>query len=463
MMQPLLGSMTQQFHPIIAMSKPPLASWSKERKRPSSTVEVVKGSRSASQIKRKYQDPVLLQARLRLTKTGKVTDSSPRLLGRGQEMRGEQAAKSSPRDSAFTAVERHSQTTARVQHASPTSEATSIPCVRPTRPPLPTTKTQRAWSSSSSMSVQTNRQALRPPKAIPTISPSPTKHRNTTGESSSHVDPAAAAVGYGGPGGPQGPGGEHLDHLGHMQGEGTFSCLPCRVSSFSHGRARPQHCGSDSNPGPRHHEMTTSCHGGPPDWTARLARSFPLKSNDRSMEEAAQLGSLPPPSAQIKEGETRVDSRPTCLAPSQPWETSAQAARQADRRVEEGGDDPHQNSFTCSEVESTLCPVDDEDHDDSVGDRHSERDRRFATLCADAAVVEGPRHRTTTPRAGPLTAVQRGTSERAASAPECSASEWGAQWPCCPPAANTGHSNNTNNANTRTNRTGTSTCGVRFC
>lgn len=195
------------------------SSWSKDRKRASSTVEVVKASRTSSQIKRKYQDPVLLQARLQLTKTGRVTDSSPRLPGRGLEMKGEQAAKRTLRDSAFTAVERDSQKTEPVQLTSPTNKTAPFSSVRMSRLQPPTTRTQRTWiSCSNADSAQAARQGLRQAKALATVSPS-LAHKNTKGESTSHLNSAGPVVGYGGPVGPQGPCRQHPDLLGHAHGE----------------------------------------------------------------------------------------------------------------------------------------------------------------------------------------------------------------------------------------------------
>ena len=193
-------------------------SWSKDRKRPSSTVEVVKGSRSISQIKRKHQDPVLLQARLRLTKTGRVAESNPRLLGRGQEMRGEQASKRTQRDNTSTAVERDSHT-AHVQLTPPTCVSPSLTYVRPTRTQLPIAKSPRTFSGSTA-SVQTNRQALTQPRPVQG-SPSPEQRGNSSGETLSHFDPAGPAVSCSGSVGLQRSDRGHPDLLRHMRGEAT--------------------------------------------------------------------------------------------------------------------------------------------------------------------------------------------------------------------------------------------------
>ncbi|KAL2086542.1 hypothetical protein ACEWY4_017601 [Coilia grayii] len=408
---------------------PSAASWSKERKRPSSTGEVVKGSRPSGQIKRKYQDPVLLQARLRLTKTGRGAESSPRLLGRGQEGREVQATKRPQRDNTSVTVERDLQTTL-LALTSPTGESTtSLPSVRSTRTHSISAMCPRALGSTAA-SAHANRHTLRQPKAVP-VSPT-TECRNNRGDHGSNSDQLRETSSLGYP----------------WHTECTFicifflfhSCLPCRLPPIACDRTRLQRGGSETDP---RRQGITAPSGCPPTAAPRL-ESFPLKS-DRSTEEAGgQLGRFSPLARQIKEGDMGADSRPTCQAPIQPYETpgplATQSPNHAERQEGQGISHSHQNTPTCSNTESSLCHTGDRTvrHSVKEGRPFSQPPNHCAAACdvfsENTNVVKSradslpplpdPSHITT--RGEGLPPDQRGGrgGHVVGDAPECAVDEW---------------------------------------
>ncbi|XP_063064485.1 uncharacterized protein LOC134456840 [Engraulis encrasicolus] len=341
------------------------ASWSKDRKRPSSTVEVVKGSRPGGQIKRRYQDPVLLQARLRLTKTGKGPDLSPRLLGRGGGHEGgeDQAAKRAARDN--VSVEREQSQTALLAALSPPTSTNSS-----TPPPSMTPRTHsmsaappRA-SGGTTTTVAANRHTLRQPRSVPG-SPS-MECRNNKGDPTSN--------------------------MGQLR-EARSSCLPCRTPRLQRrglGTEPSSHRGAAS-------PNTNNVPIPPAETSTASPESSTLKSDRKEMEQG-RWGVMAPTRGNVtmSPAET-VQSAEASMAPppeSSPLKSDRSSQEEEkEEEVEAGGAQLGRCSPAAArqikEVE-TRADSGDSDNDGSVHHRYEKKEgahfpkgTRFSQLSPD--------------------------------------------------------------------------------